>query len=868
MKQKKTTMFLAMMLTLLLGWTSAVKADNVVVVEWFDDGIIINALYDAINADMEDGEYVGPEDRVYQLQAGGFYYNEASLIGDFPLRIVGEEPADGEHPAVIKSVRNEAGDAPGSIIVANDDLELRNLWIVGRTDFGDEEWHAIDLAGAGSTIVIDNIVFEYNFGVTFHALTRDMDISITNSHWRNVIDHSQYWAGRVLRLEAPTKRVVMENNTFLNLGHVVLQVQHPITDYLWFNHNTVVNTGRQVLQYEHVQMQNAYVTNNLMINGFWHGETDEHWSATRLGEEDNQFSTWIDVDYLDPALGLESNRRVLISNNVQWVHPDIYAYYDQYPEEIGRAPSAPPEGQVRAAAFLNERALDVIAMNEEMKWENHLNLTGEDLGLQFQNDGHFDDLAQMMLDWIIAFRAGEETPEYNWEMPGRDTDPGMLSQTVSQIYPIADNAENFSYTHTGALTHAIGDLPAGNLNWFPAEKADWESRKDALANDILSRLAQPMEIEVLTNLEAADASLSGDAEYSIFDGFGYVSYGAGTVRWEFDLEDGGQYDIGLLIKKPQAMTALNLFVNDVEIHDLKGWGEFVFDTDDGIFAGQPIDEWTWAQFGQDGIVEDGALTLNEGSNEFRIETGWANMDVAALRILEPGTDNVVVELSVADAVELTLAPQGLTEKGGDPHPFVPRAFDYIAMADGSASWTVDAEAETDVLMNVFYQSDSGDQSAVISINGVEVETAVLEAPDEEATFYATSFLKLDEGANTIEISSNSGDLNLDYVQVISIISGLPSSADQQIVDGFELRQNYPNPFNPTTQIQYTIPESANVRMEVYNLIGQRVAVLTDGFQHSGTHTLQFDGSHLASGVYIYRLQAGNHVSVRKMTLIK
>ena len=85
---------------------------------------------------------------------------------------------------------------------------------------------------------------------------------------------------------------------------------------------------------------------------------------------------------------------------------------------------------------------------------------------------------------------------------------------------------------------------------------------------------------------------------------------------------------------------------------------------------------------------------------------------------------------------------------------------------------------------------------------------------------------------------------------------------------FTLNQNYPNPFNPVTNISYTLPVRSGVKLTVSNLLGQVVAQLVDGIQAAGNHTVVFDASRLASGIYFYRMEAGSFVNVRKLVYLK
>jgi hypothetical protein len=87
-------------------------------------------------------------------------------------------------------------------------------------------------------------------------------------------------------------------------------------------------------------------------------------------------------------------------------------------------------------------------------------------------------------------------------------------------------------------------------------------------------------------------------------------------------------------------------------------------------------------------------------------------------------------------------------------------------------------------------------------------------------------------------------------------------------DKFVLNQNYPNPFNPSTILSYTLKSDAQVRLTVFNLVGQSVQILVDGYQVAGDYEVSFDATDLPAGIYLYKLQVGDYSSVKRMTLVK
>jgi hypothetical protein len=101
----------------------------------------------------------------------------------------------------------------------------------------------------------------------------------------------------------------------------------------------------------------------------------------------------------------------------------------------------------------------------------------------------------------------------------------------------------------------------------------------------------------------------------------------------------------------------------------------------------------------------------------------------------------------------------------------------------------------------------------------------------------------------------------------SSVTGIREGGGQH-VSGIEIFGNYPNPFNPTTVLSYRLPFVSFVNLSVYDITGRKVAYPVNGWEDEGVHNVTFDASDLTSGIYFYRLTAGDRTATGKMVLMK
>ncbi len=146
--------------------------------------------------------------------------------------------------------------------------------------------------------------------------------------------------------------------------------------------------------------------------------------------------------------------------------------------------------------------------------------------------------------------------------------------------------------------------------------------------------------------------------------------------------------------------------------------------------------------------------------------------------------------------------------------------------------------------------------------------------DYEGNAYSEKqvYLQLTIKGISHEILKQTKSFNVNVYHLENSESKLPkqpiSPISNYIPNQYVLYQNYPNPFNPITTITYDIPKDDFVKIEVFDIKGQKMASLIDKFKDAGRHKLAFDGSDLASGIYFYHIQAGEYQDVKKMVLLK
>ena len=175
---------------------------------------------------------------------------------------------------------------------------------------------------------------------------------------------------------------------------------------------------------------------------------------------------------------------------------------------------------------------------------------------------------------------------------------------------------------------------------------------------------------------------------------------------------------------------------------------------------------------------------------------------------------------------------------------------YSYSEDGGVSWSIPAVA----------YSVADESNYFPSISAVEVSSGM-------ATVHFVAYHDPIPGISLFSENAASPDAVWRY-HTVQFPTTVSVGNEFGVVSDFQLEQNYPNPFNPSTTIKYSVPEKGDVTIRVFDILGAEVATLVNVTQEAGSYEINFDASKLSSGMYIYRLNAGNVSLSKKMMLLK
>ena len=836
------------------------QADTVVVPQAID-GDPLGAINITILGDTTaTGERNNP-DRVYKLERDKIYFLNGTLSTNFDLHIIADKP-DAEHkPAIIAQGVLADGKSLVVFVALGGNGTLENIYFQTSqpTGIGESTITIQQLKNDGKYLY-DGCFFEWSVWLTIGTWATNTNTTIINSYFRNVENPTAEWNGRGISFQDRNQdSVIIVNNTFFNVNSFLLQGQRNLLKYVKFEHNTMVNSVKWPIQWE--WQVNADFNHNVFYNIHSMGE----FPRDKAGQDIDGLAFGIfnmeplPLLYTDTLGYPEADREVSLRNNSWFFSSEVTDYWASIDTLEGEP-------------FMNSRTQGMFDDPLNYPYLNEENTMNLDPG--FVNAGS----PAIMVQWIKDLRDPLVETSY-W---GYDPDGDRFGVT----WPLP---EDLSYTNAAMLTAADGGFPIGDLNWFPTQKAEWEawvaggsvtsppveSIEVAQIEDVfyatwtVTPTHSPM--DGVTGLGKGTVGTFGDMGVLVRmnssgvvdarNGAGYeaeneLTYEAGTTykvevignvatqTYNIDVTPTGGgairigTDYGFRDSTPQDTLAnLATVINELEAFGgvpgsrlnpsfMNGEFEIIF------VNNETVEEQTTGTFDVSFDVTPTATGINGGF-------GFANGDVP---VNGWGNFATIIRCNASNVFD---ARNGAAYAADNEVPYVPGTTYTINMSVDLGAKTYDVTVTPAGGSAVVLADDYGFRAALDTISTFSKQMVI------GGAFGGSS--------GDIIITNNSlTDINI---------------ADNGVPTQFALSQNYPNPFNPSTVINYAIPKVTDVKVAIFNSLGQRVNTLVNQKQGVGNYSVDWNGKDnyghsVSSGVYFYQIKAGDFVQTRKMMLMK
>ncbi len=488
-----------------MDYISEIRGDTAVVKNLAQMGAL-NSLVDAIESDPN------PDGRVYLLIRGtnaapSLYLQDRgytieaeraiTIVGEDAGPIVGGTEGDGRPPLIAG-----AGAQPGYFFTHSTDFTLRNLAVATGSNTGEEGWWTLGPTGtaAPSVATYENVLMEHNNWVFIQGNDAPgMTLIIRDSYFINMTGVGCRRNGGVYdSVSYPLEELIVENSTHVQASGIMYKFRNFPAKRVVFNHNTFVNSTGQIITsfgYEY----NMIVANNLFVNSnvqaFYPGLDDteiglQHQPHGIINLDHFEGTNWAGEPHgVNPDLlpnGLATVRKVLVDRNGVYWDPrltQIVDYLNDNNIPCDDANCGGIEGEWMSQMItMNERTQSMFDDNETYPFltEGAWIMEGDPNFVSMEDN--IDDL----IAWgIVTAPAGNDVLLPKFRSPGNMAVTGEPENYNNFDWPLYPN---LAYTNEAYLTAGLGGYPLGDLNWFPEQKAAWETEKEALYVELQSAL--------------------------------------------------------------------------------------------------------------------------------------------------------------------------------------------------------------------------------------------------------------------------------------------------------------------------------------------------------------------------------------------
>jgi hypothetical protein len=861
-------------------------------------------LNEAVDGDTTaTGERVDPN-TVYVLQRGGYYILNGTISNSgFHLRIVAED-GDGPRPILQPGVPD--GGSSSAPFRVRGDITLRGLYVTNRDELDGLLTRMLRVSADSVRIVIDDCHLDEDGQAAFRLDNPHNRIFITNSIISNIGLPISPDNGRGIDDRGNSiDTLVMENNTFYNLTSRVLRKTAGTLNYARINHNTFMNIGQFIFTFDEVIT--GSFTNNLVVNGAFSGrETNpEGFTANNHGIQVRPLGQ----DLIDAGYTQVLN----IRNNNFYLDPDIV---DVYPDTIEVVPIFDEVAQsfIDAAGTGNTIIEEAIEFTNgppseltmvDMWWGDRPNAppwdnsgapfdfgyptttasytastAGQPLGsLKWFDIEPIEPYVPRYVQVPQGFGTLNEAVDGDTTATGERVDPNTVYVLQRGGYYILNGTISNSGFHLRIVAED-GDgprpilqpgVPDGGSSSAPFRvrgditlRGLYVTNRDEL-DGLLTRMLRVSADSVRIVIDDCHLDEDGQAAFrldnphnrifitnSIISNIGLPispdnGRGIDDRGNSIDtlvMENNTFYNLTSRVLRKTAGTLNYARINHNTFMNI---GQFIFTFDEvitGSFTNNLVVNGAFS--GRETNPE--GFTANNHGIQVR-PLGQDLIDAGYTQVLNIRNNNFYLDPDIVDVY--------------------PDTIEVVPIFDEVAQSFIDAAGTGNTII----------EEAIEFTNGPPSELTMVDmwwGDRPNAPPWDNSGAPFDFGypTTTASYTASTAGQPLGSLKWFDMVVSVDNDRSREIPSKYMLLANYPNPFNPTTNIEFVIPEQIPVTLEVYNMLGQRVTTLIAGEMYDpGRYTVAWNGRNqsgmlVSSGMYLYRIQAGEFVDVKKMLFLK